>query len=118
MRIVQPPSKSKECAAAKRYIDENFSENITLDKLAEITHVNKYYLSHTFQREYNTSPINYLLNRRITESKALLTSTDFSLTQISEQMGFSSPAYFSQSFRRFTGQSPLEYRRKNQPGKK
>ena len=40
MRIVQPPSKSKECAAAKRYIDENFSENITLDKLAEITHVN------------------------------------------------------------------------------
>ena len=60
----------------------------------------------------------YLLNRRITESKALLTSTDFSLTQISEQMGFSSPAYFSQSFRRFTGQSPLEYRRKNQPGKK
>ena len=81
MRIVQPPSKSKECAAAKRYIDENFSENITLDKLAEITHVNKYYLSHTFQREYNTSPINYLLNRRITESKALLTSTDFSLTQ-------------------------------------
>lgn len=118
MRIVQPPSKSKECAAAKRYIDENFSENITLDKLAEITHVNKYYLSHTFQREYNTSPINYLLNRRITESKALLTRTDFSLTQISEQMGFSSPAYFSQSFRRFTGQSPLEYRRKNQPGKK
>ena len=102
---------------SKRFI-ENFSENITLDKLAEITHVNKYYLSHTFQREYNTSPINYLLNRRITESKALLTSTDFSLTQISEQMGFSSPAYFSQSFRRFTGQSPLEYRRKNQPGKK
>ena len=37
MRIVQPPSKSKECAAAKRYIDENFSENITLDKLDEIT---------------------------------------------------------------------------------
>ena len=33
-------------------------------------------------------------------AKALLTSTDFSLTQISEQMGFSSPAYFSQSFRR------------------
>ena len=74
MRIVQPPSKSKECAAAKRYIDENFSENITLDKLAEITHVNKYYLSHTFQREYNTSPINYLLNRRITEETTNLTN--------------------------------------------
>ena len=42
MRIVQPPSRSEECAAAKRYIDENFTENITLDKLAEIHHVNKY----------------------------------------------------------------------------
>ena len=41
MRIVQPPSKSKECAAAKRYIDENFSENITLDKLAEIWETDK-----------------------------------------------------------------------------
>ena len=34
MRIVQPPSKSKECAAAKRYIDENYSRTITLDSLA------------------------------------------------------------------------------------
>lgn len=45
LRLTAPPSESKECAAAKRYIDENYSESITLDKLAEIAHVNKYYLS-------------------------------------------------------------------------
>ena len=111
MRIVQPPSKSKECAAAKRYIDENFSENITLDKLAEITHVNKYYLSHTFQREYNTSPINYLLNRRITESKALLTSTDLSIGQIAQTVGYSTSSRFAELFRKSTGLLPGEFRK-------
>lgn len=56
LRLTAPPSESKECAAAKRYIDENYSESITLDKLAEIAHVNKYYLSHSFKNEYNFSP--------------------------------------------------------------
>ena len=39
---------SKECALAKRYIDINYSQNITLDSLAEITHINKFYLAHSF----------------------------------------------------------------------
>lgn len=105
------PSKNKECAAAKRYLDENFRDSISLDQLASMTHINKYYLAHAFQKEYNISPINYLLRRRIAESKALLSSTDHSLTQISELVGFSSPSYFSQSFRRLEGMSPIEYRR-------
>ena len=52
LRLTAPPAESKECATAKRYIDENYSESITLDKLAEIAHVNKYYLSHSFKNEY------------------------------------------------------------------
>ena len=105
------PSKNKECAAAKRYLDENFRDSISLDQLAAVTHINKYYLAHAFQKEYNISPINYLLRRRIEESKILLAGTDHSLTQISELVGFSSPSYFSQSFRRLEGMSPIEYRR-------
>lgn len=111
LRLTAPPSESKECAAAKRYIDENYSESITLDKLAEIAHVNKYYLSHSFKNEYNFSPIDYLMKRRITEAKALLTSTDFSLTQIAEQIGFGSLPYFSKCFRKVEGTSPNEYRK-------
>ena len=44
---------SKECALAKRYIDTNYSQNITLDLLAEITHIYKFYLAHSFTCEYN-----------------------------------------------------------------
>ena len=120
LRVSTPPAESKECAAAKRYIDENYSRTITLDSLAEIAHVNKYYLSHSFKREYGASPIDYLMKRRITEAKALLTSTDFSLTQIAEQIGFRSLAYFSKCFRKVEDISPNEYRktaaRKATPG--
>lgn len=106
LRLTAPPSESKECAAAKRYIDENYSESITLDKLAEIAHVNKYYLSHSFKNEYNVSPIDYLMKRRITEAKALLTSTDFSLTQIAEQIGFGSLPYFPNASARSKAPAP------------
>lgn len=110
---IAPPVKrrNRECAAVRRYIDEHFAEPLTLDMLAEIAHVNKYYLVHTFNREYGVTPINYLLLCRIRESKHLLSNTDLSLSQIAQVHGFSSPSYFSQSFRRLEGISPMEYRK-------
>ena len=63
-----PPSKSKEMVPPPNgYIDENFSENITLDKLAD--HPRKQILPSTLPAGVQHPPINYLLNRRITESK-------------------------------------------------
>lgn len=102
---------SKECAAVRHYIDNHFKENINLDMLSELVHVNKYYMVHSFTKEYGISPINYLISRRIEESKYLLSDTDHSLSQISHMLGFSSPSYFSQSFRRLEGVSPMEFRR-------
>lgn len=102
---------SKECAVVRRYIESHFKENLTLDELAALAHVSKYYLSHAFSREYGTSPINYLLSCRIQESIYLLSETRMSLSQISSTLGFSSPSYFSQSFRRIQGMSPMEYRK-------
>ena len=101
---------SKECAAVRHYIDNHFKENINLDMLSELVHVNKYYMVHSFTKEYGISPINYLISRRIEESKYLLSDTDHSLSQISHMLGFSSPSYFSQSFRRLEGMSPMEFR--------
>ena len=62
--------------------------------LAEVAHINKYYLAHTFQKAYGISPITYLNRRRIEESKYMLGNTGYSLAQISELMGFSSPQLF------------------------
>lgn len=115
LTVTPAQQSSKECAEARRYIDSNFKENISLDQLAELTHVNKYYLVHSFSKEYGVSPINYLIGRRIEESRYLLADTNHSLSQISHMLGFSSPSYFSQSFRKLEGISPMEYRKRQRP---
>ena len=108
----KPPviSGNRQCAAARQYIDLHFKEALTLDQLADEVHMNKYYLSHAFKREYGVSPINYMISRRIEESKYLLAETDLSLSQISQLLGFSSLSYFSQVFRRTQAIGPREYR--------
>ena len=106
----QSISTNRQCAAVRRYIDLHFKEAITLEQLAEEAHINKYYLSHAFKREYGVSPINYMISRRIDESKYLLAETDLSLSQIAQLLGFSSSSYFSQVFRRTQSVSPKEYR--------
>ena len=102
-----------QCAAVRRYIDQHFKESLTLDQLAEEAHVNKFYLSHAFKKEYGVSPINYMISRRLEESKYLLAETDLSLSQISQLLGFSSLSYFSQVFHRTQGLTPMEYRQQN-----
>ena len=106
----QAYSGNRQCAAVRRYIDLHFKEALSLDQLAEDAHMSKYYLSHAFKREYGTSPINYMIGKRIEESKYLLAETDLSLSRIAQLLGFSSLSYFSQVFRRIQGISPMEYR--------
>ncbi len=105
------PTENRECAEIKRYLDTNYREDISLDLLAELAHLNKYYLAHTFSGSTEFPPITYLNRRRIEESKHMLGNTGYSLAQISELMGFSSPSYFSQCFRKAEGLTPNEYRR-------
>lgn len=103
-------SGNRQCAQVRRYIDDHFKEALTLDLLADEAHMNKYYLSHAFKKEYGVSPINYMLSRRIDESKYLLAETDLSLSRIAQLLGFSSLSYFSQAFRKSQDISPMEFR--------
>ena len=102
-----------QCAAVRRYIDLHFKESLTLDQLAQEAHMNKYYLSHAFKREFGISPITYMISRRLEESKYLLAETDLSMSQIAQLLGFSSLSYFSQVFHRTQGIAPMEYRQQN-----
>ena len=106
----QTVSGNRQCAFVRRYIDLHFKEPLTLEQLSGEAHMNKYYLSHAFKREYGVSPINYMISRRIEESKYLLAETDLSLSHIAQLLGFSSLSYFSQVFRRTQDISPMEYR--------
>lgn len=106
------PMFSKECERVKRYIDSNYASEISLESLAEIAHLSKFYLAHSFTKSYGISPINYLSQKRIKVSCELLRTTDYSIGQIAQCTGFSSQSYFSQSFKRFCDMKPNEYRKK------
>ncbi len=108
----------RECGTAKWYIDAHFKEKITLDTLAGVCGVNKYYLAHSFTEEYGISPIRYLTRKRLDESKYLLASTDIPITRIVQMLGFSSPSYFAQMFRAAEGVAPSDYREQRKKRRK
>ncbi len=101
---------TKECAQIKEYLDSNYSSHITLDTLTELTHMNKYYMAHSFSKYTGQSPIQYLNSRRMEAACTLLTDTDYSISSISSSVGFSSQSYFTQAFRKKYGITPIKYR--------
>lgn len=106
---------TKECARIKEYLDSNYSEHITLDTLTRLTHMNKYYMAHSFAKYTGKSPIQYLNQRRMEAACTLLKDTDYSIASISSTVGFSSQSYFTQTFRKKYGMTPIKYRQQNAP---
>ena len=96
-------------AEVKGYIDEHYAESLRLDALADIATLSKFHLIREFKNELGTSPMEYILGKRVTESKKLLAGTELSISNIAEAVGFSSGSYFSQRFRIVTGMSPMEF---------
>lgn len=112
LSIVQEDNNllNRECVQIKNYLDANYAEDISLDKLAAMTHMNKYYMAHAFTKYAGRSPISYLLERRVQEARSLLESTACSIAQISDMLGFSSQSYFAQVFKKATGKTPVQHR--------
>lgn len=111
--IDEPDKGSRECQLVKNYIDANFAYSINLDTLADKYGLNKYYLCHRFNEIYGTSPIMYLNQVRIDNCKDLLRTTNHSMNTISEMVGYSSPSYLSQAFKKNVGETPQMYRKKH-----
>ena len=102
---------TRQVSALKEYLDNHYSEKITLEGLSEIFFVNKYTLSREFKELYGTSIINYLLLVRITHAKQMLRFTNLSVDEIGASCGITPLYYFSRTFKKIEGISPLEYRR-------
>ena len=103
--------KRMELAAVKEYLDEHYTEKLTLDDLAEKFFINKFYLSKIFKETYGTTVNNYLISKRITRSKQLLRFTDMTVDEVGVAVGMGDANYFSRMFRKVEGISPREYRK-------
>ena len=105
-------TKEKDSLAADvlLYLDEHFSEPVTMESLSRHFHVSASHLSHEVNSAFHLSPISYLIGRRIRQAQWELVSTDFSLKEIALHVGYENANHFSNLFYKRTGMKPLEFR--------
>ncbi len=91
------------------YLDQNFRENLKLDDLCFLFNTNKTTLCSRFRETYGCTITSYVNRLKIEEAKRLLRQEKHSVSQISQQLCFSSVHYFSRMFKQYTGMSPKKY---------
>lgn len=96
----------------KEYLDLHYLQHLTLQDIAAAFHMNPYYISHVFHRQYADSPIHYILVRRMAEAKQLLVSTDMKISAIASLLGYENANYFTILFTRLMKESPTQFRKK------
>ncbi len=92
------------------FLDENYTEELSLEELGEKFGLSHYYLAHIFKDETGISPMKYVMHRKIGEAQSLLKNTDMSISSISDKLGFSSSCHLSSVFKKYFGISPKTYR--------
>ncbi len=99
------------------YIDQHYMDaNLSLNEVAGQVNLSPSHFSTVFSQETGQTFKEYLTEVRIRRAKELLRSTTLKSFEISYQIGYSDPHYFSYVFRKHTGLSPKEYRQQAQPG--
>ena len=93
------------------YCNENFSESIHLDSVADALSISKYHIIRIFREKLNTTFQAYINRLRIEKAKQLLTDTSDSITEISIKTGYNTIRSFNRAFLADTGLSPSQYRK-------
>lgn len=94
----------------KAYIDEHFTEELSLKLLSNKFHISISHFSVQFKKRFDVSPNEYIIIQRIERAKKLLQITPpLSIKQVSGMIGYLDPYYFSRIFKSITGQSPTNY---------
>ena len=111
--LIPPDDASKMkliTRAAIDFIDKNYTRTITLDDVAEHVFLSPTYVSYLFRTEVKMNFINYLTTKRMEKAKELLKDPRQRIYEISTSVGYENSRYFSSIFKKYTGQTPVDYR--------
>ena len=95
---------------ALQYMEEHYSEKLTLSKVAEKTYVSQWHLSKLLNRQEGKSFSEILNQIRVEHAKELMQEMSYRIVDISELVGFTDVAHFSRVFKKMEGISANEYR--------
>lgn len=94
----------------KDYLDQHFTEDISLDFLSKRFKISSFYLSHMYKKQFNYSPVQYILRKRISLAQTLLITSDLSIGEVARKVGYKNPSHFHLLFTKNVGVSPRKYR--------
>ncbi len=92
------------------YMENHYEQNLTLDKMAEMTNTSKYHFSKQFKRYTGFSPHDYLITIRLKQAKILLKTTSLPASKISHMVGIHDINNFNYLFKKKIGKTPIQYR--------
>lgn len=96
---------------ATAYFNEHYSEDISVDKYAEKNHYSVSWFIRNFRQCTGSTPMQYILSKRILNAEILLQDPAYNVTDVSRIVGYDNPLYFSRIFKKTKGLSPSEYRK-------
>ncbi len=94
------------------YLENSLQRSVSLTELTDLTAMSVSTLNRTFKKATGFSPIEYHLRIRIKKAGELLCGSNFSITEIAGRTGFDDSNYFSRQFKKITGITPLDFRKR------
>ena len=98
-------------AFAVEYIKAHIHEEITIDKLSDLSYMSKPTFFRCFKREFGISPVDFIIQERIKTAKRLLKDMNVTISQVCYSVGINNLSYFFKLFKRVEGITPNEYRK-------
>ncbi|NRQ51925.1 AraC family transcriptional regulator [Brevibacillus sp. HD1.4A] len=92
-----------------RYLEEHYTERISLESLAEHFCYSARYLTRLVKEETGHSPIDYVISLRMEKAKELLSQTDATMQEVAASVGYHDVLYFSRLFKKHTGMTPTSF---------
>lgn len=91
------------------YMSSHYMEDISLDNMSKNMYLSPIYISKIFKEETGTSPINYLIQIRLTKAREILETNKIPINLVSKAVGYSDAYYFSKLFKKYYGIAPSKY---------
>lgn len=93
----------------KKYVNNHYTEKLTLSSVSEALNFSSGYLSSSFKKHTGSNFSDYISYVKIEKAKELINTHNYLMYEISDMLGFDNPYYFSKVFKKVTGMSPREY---------
>lgn len=105
-------SKNQHVNRILSWINQHYKEDFRVEKMADALHLTPNYLSTLFRQQTGRSLLEYIAERRLELARTLLVDPEYSINHICREVGFRSPSYFIQQFRKKYNVTPNQYRKK------